>query len=88
MFYKPWLYRRIAYGEYFWKYAAMTTFEAELKAMQAGFGLRGKLGHKKAHWMLHKNTKRIRMQENNFRRVSERCPVERMPWKREDEHHA
>lgn len=88
MFYKPWLYRRIAYGEYFWKYAAMTAFEAELKAMQAGFGLRGKLGHKKAHRALHQNTKRIRKQENNFRRVSERCPVESMPWKREDENHA
>lgn len=88
MFYKPWLYKKIAYSEYFWKYAAMTPFEEELRAMQAGFGWRGKLAHKKAHWNLHKNTKRIRKQENNFRRVTEKTPIETMIWKQEGEQHA
>lgn len=88
MFYKPWLYKRVAYARYFWKYAAMTSFEDELKKIQKGFGIKGKLAHKKAHLMLHKNTKRIRRMENNFCRVSEKCPIEKMPWKREDGYHA
>lgn len=88
MFYKPWLYKKIAYGEYFWKYAAMTPFEQELRQMQAGFGVRGKLAHKTAHWNLHKNTKRIRRQQRNFCRVTEQTPIESMPWKREEGHHA
>ena len=56
--------------------------------MQTGFGWRGKLAHKKAHWNLHKNTKRIRRQDSSFRRVTEQTPIEKMPWRQEGEHHA
>ncbi len=76
MFYKPWLYRNIAYGEYFWKYAEMTPFYDELRAMQEAFGLRGKLGHARANRELHRHALRICADPSNFRRVLQKDPIE------------
>lgn len=88
MFYKPWLYRRVAYGEYFWKYAAMTPFEAELRAMQKGFGIGGRLSHVKGVWNLHKNTRRIRREENNFAKIGAKALLEFDQLKREESYDA
>lgn len=84
MFYKPWLYRSIAYGEYFWHYAEKTPYFEELKRMQKGFGLKGRLEHKRAHWKLHALTKKIRKQPNNFCRVLSQKSMEAMAWDLED----
>jgi len=84
MFYKPWLYRKIAYGEFFWRYAEKTPYFDELKRVQESFGFKGKLEHKRAHWNLHVTTRRIRKQPNNFRCVLNRESVEAMAWDLED----
>ena len=76
MFYKPWLYNNVAYGEFFWKYAAKTPFYWELWRMQKNFGLRGRLGHMKANRTLHKNALNICSSHENFRRVLEKNPSE------------
>ena len=75
MFYKPWLYKNTIYREYFWKYAAMTPFYDELRAMQKSFGLKGRLGHRRANRALHKNALRICTQRNNFRHVLTAQPL-------------
>ena len=67
MFYKPWLYRSVAYSEYFWKYAAMTPFYGELREMQRKFGWKGRMGHFRANRALHRNVLRICASPDNFR---------------------
>ena len=76
MFYKPWLYRNVAYGEYFWTYAAQTPFYEDLLHMQKSFGLRGRLEHSKANRALHRNALQICSSHENFRCVFERNPSE------------
>ncbi len=76
MFYKPWQYKHIVYQEYFWKYAAMTPFYDELRAMQKNFGWKGRAGHRRANRTLHKNALRIAASLNNFRRVLITEPLE------------
>lgn len=88
MFYKPWLYRDIPYAEYFWKYAAMTPFYAELREMQKRFGIKGRLGHFKANRKLHRSALAICGQEENFRRVMLGRPIDRMPLRGEVENDA
>lgn len=69
MFYKPWQYKRICYAEQFWSYAVMTPFYDELCQSLQDFGRKEKRAHAKANRALHKNTRRIARQENNFNRV-------------------
>ncbi len=69
MFYKPWLYRKIAYCEYFWRYAAMTPFYEELRGMQESFGRKGRRGHAKANRNLHRQALKICAEPNNFKRI-------------------
>ena len=76
MFYKPWQYKHIVYGEYFWRYAAMTPFYDELRQVQKNFGLRERYGHFKAHRALHKNTQRIAASPNNFNCVLKANPLQ------------
>lgn len=80
MFYKPWQYKNIVYQEYFWKYAAMTPFYGELRAMQKAFGWKGRLAHYRANRTLHQNALRICALPNNFRRVlkKEAFPLEKL----------
>lgn len=87
MFYKPWQYKTISYGEYFWKYAEKTPFYRELRAMQANFGLKGRLGHVKANRNLHKNALRICEQSKNFRRVFAKTSIDELPWQAEVTEH-
>lgn len=75
MFYKPWMYRNIPYGEYFWKYAAMTPFYEELRTMQNNFGWRGKREHGKANRELHRHALRICRSSDNFRQVLQLNPL-------------
>jgi lipopolysaccharide biosynthesis glycosyltransferase len=88
MFYKPWLYRKVAYSDYFWKYAKKTPFYGELRELQRGFGLKGRIGHKQAHLRLHTTTRAIREEAGNFKRVLSAMPIEKMPWVREVDHEA
>ncbi len=69
MFYKPWLYPDIPYSDYFWRYAAMTPFHEELRAMQESFGEKGRREHQKAHAALHRRTKEIAASPFNFNRA-------------------
>lgn len=39
MFWKPWHYRRVAYSEFFWKYASVCGFEDEIKEERRRFGI-------------------------------------------------
>ena len=75
MFYKPWQYQKIAYGEYFWKYAAMTPFYWELWRMQKEFGLKDRLAHVRANRELHRHALRICGDPHNFRRVLQTQPL-------------
>ena len=69
MFYKPWQYDDICYGEYFWEYARRTDFHEELLRIRAQFGERDRQAQADAHRMLHVNTIRISRADNNFRCV-------------------
>ena len=69
MFYKPWQYKNVVYQEYFWQYASMTPFYAELRQMQKSFGLKGRLVHVRANRELHRHALRICDARDNFKRV-------------------
>lgn len=88
MFYKPWQYKNIAYGEYFWKYAAKTPFYRELRSMQDSFGIKGRIAHIKANYRLHKNALKICGSPKNFRRVFQMTKIDKIPWHEEAHHEA
>jgi len=69
MFYKPWLYRKISYGDLFWHYAARTPYHSRLCEILRSFGWQGKLKHAIAKRRLHQSVKRICRSKENFRRV-------------------
>ena len=83
MFYKPWQYKNIKYQEYFWKYAAMTPFYEDLRAMQKAFGRKGRAAHRHANRTLHKNAIRIAESSNNFNRALGISPIDNQELHRE-----
>lgn len=88
MFYKPWLYKNTIYGEYFWKYAAMTPFYSELKQMQESFGIKGRLGHMRANRNLHRHALAICSSPDNFKHVLQKEALDPNDMKFEVAHEA
>lgn len=69
MFFKPWQYDDIAYGEIFWAYAERTAYAEEIRAIRAAFGLKDRLSQLSANRALHRNARRIALSGMNFRTV-------------------
>lgn len=69
MFFKPWQYDDIAYGEIFWAYAERTAYAEEIRAIRAAFGLKDRLSQLSANRALHRNARRIALSDRNFRTV-------------------
>lgn len=69
MFFKPWQYDDIAYGEIFWAYAERTAYAEEIRAIRAAFGLKDRLAQLSANRALHRNARRIALSDMNFRTV-------------------
>lgn len=77
MFFKPWQYDDIAYGEVFWRYAEKTAYHGEIRAIRRAFGLKDKLAQLSANRALHRNARLIALSERNFRTVLHPETVER-----------
>lgn len=69
MFFKPWQYDDISYGEIFWEYAEKTAYYAEICAIRRAFGLKDRLSQLSANRALHRNARRIALAPMNFRTV-------------------
>lgn len=69
MFFKPWQYDDIAYGEIFWDYAERTPYIEEIRAIRAAFGVKDRLAQLSANKALHRNARRIALSDVNFRTV-------------------
>ena len=69
MFFKPWQYDDIAYGEIFWEYAKKTAYWEDLRAIRHAFGLKDRLAQLSANRALHHNARRIALADQNFRTV-------------------
>lgn len=69
MFFKPWQYDDIAYGEIFWAYAEKTSYIDDIRAIRRAFGLKERLSQLSANRALHRNARRIALSEVNFRTV-------------------
>lgn len=69
MFFKPWQYDDIAYGEIFWEYAQKTAYAQEIQEIRNAFGVKDKLAQLSANRALHRNARRIALAEQNFRTV-------------------
>ena len=69
MFFKPWQYDDIAYGELFWKYAEKTACYDEIRSIRRAFGLKDRLAQLSANRALHRNARRIAQSPVNFRTV-------------------
>ena len=67
MFFKPWLYRKVCYGDYFWNYAKETPFYEEIKAMRDKFGKDKIEVDEKAERLMHENALRICASPDNIR---------------------
>lgn len=72
MFFKPWLYTDVQYGEHFWHFAKKTEFFDRLKNMQTEFGKAGELCDIEAGARLREAAERIINEDRNFCRVLER----------------
>ena len=83
MFYKPWQYKNIKYQEYFWKYAEMTPFYEDLRALQKACGRKDKAAHRRANRTLHQNALKIAQSPNNFNRVLGIAPIDNQELHRE-----
>lgn len=69
MFFKPWQYDDIAYGEIFWKYADRTSFADQIRSVRRAFGLKDRLAQLSANRALHRNARRIGLAAENFRTI-------------------
>lgn len=69
MFFKPWQYDDISYGEIFWAYAEKTAYRDDIRAIRRAFGLRDRLAQLSANSALHRNARRIALSPVNFRTV-------------------
>ena len=78
MFFKPWQYDDIAYGEIFWEYAERTAYAEDIRAIRRAFGLKDRLAQLSANRALHRNARRIGLAPMNFRTVL-RPETEEMP---------
>lgn len=69
MFFKPWLYEDVTYGEYFWDYASRSPFYEKLLSDQANFGESGKRQDAAAGVRLRETASAITGDAGNFRNV-------------------
>ena len=67
MFFKPWLYRKVSYGDYFWGYAKETPFYEEILKMREAFGKDKVEVDAKAEQLMHENAVRIANSPKNIR---------------------
>ncbi len=66
MFNKPWLYSKVRFCDYFWKYAKKTDFMEEIKRMKKHFQIWHKLKDRRAYRKMIKTSKSIVESDNNF----------------------
>ncbi len=69
MFFKPWQYDDIAYGEIFWEYAKKTAYYEDICKIRASFGIKNRLSQLSGNKALHRNARRIAQAVENFRTV-------------------
>ncbi len=75
MFFKPWQYDNICYGDYFWKYAERTDFLEEIQRIRDSFGESDRQAQAEANQALHQNAVSISRASNNFR-----CIMPSVDW--------
>ncbi len=75
MFFKPWQYDNICYGDYFWEYAKRTDFLEEIQRIRDGFGQSDRQAQAEANQSLHQNAVSISRASNNFR-----CVMPSVDW--------
>ena len=73
MFYKPWQYDGIAYGEYFWKYATRVAFFEDILRIRANFSESDADSQRKGELVLRANAQRISESEFTFKNVLCTC---------------
>ncbi len=67
MYFKPWLYKEVLYGEFFWQYARLSPFYEVLKDMQESFGQNGYENDAAAGEMLRAQAEEIIQSSCNFK---------------------